>query len=144
MVYQHLITQVGNTPSPDLSGEKHEEEVEALPALIAVRRKAKKKGKHLKDQISLASSSASTSEAGTLMSTHSMKMGFYSINLGTATGQRLHTCHLVILPLIPVFILLMQNASAYISNNQSISDLQDVTTQVLFMQNAILTSLSGK
>ena len=109
-----------------------------------MRRKAKKKGKHLKDQISLASSSASTSEAGTLMSTHSMKMGFYTINLGTATGQRLHTCHLVILPLIPVFILLMQNASAYISNNQSISDLQDVTTQVLFMQNAILTSLSGR
>ena len=65
------------------------------------------------------------------MSSHSMRMGFYSINLGTVTGQRLHTCHLVILPLIPVFILLMQNASAYISNNQSISDLQDVTTQVL-------------
>ena len=138
--FNHI--QVGNTPSPDLSGEKHEEEVEALPALIAVRKKAKKKGKHLKDQISLASSSASTSEAGTLMSTHSMKMGFYSINLGTATGQRLHTCHLVILPLIPVFILLMQNASAYISNNQSISDLQDVTTQVFTQKNSILVSSS--
>ena len=49
--------------------------------------------------------------------------------------SRLHTCHLVILPLIPVVILLMQNASAYISNNQSISDLQDVTTQVLDNQN---------
>ena len=50
-------------------------------------------------------------------------------------NSRLHTCHLVILPLIPVVILLMQNASAYISNNQSISDLQDVTTQVLDKQN---------
>ena len=49
--------------------------------------------------------------------------------------SRLPTCHLVILPLIPVVILLMQNASAYISNNQSISDLQDVTTQVLDNQN---------
>ena len=76
------------------------------------------------------------------MSSHSMRMGFYSINLGTVTGQRLHTCHLVILPLIPVFILLMQNASAYISNNQSISDLQDVTTQVSSRAFKVFLSLS--
>ena len=55
--------------------------------------------------------------------------------------SRLHTCHLVILPLIPVVILLMQNASAYISNNQSISDLQDVTTQVFNFDQFIFKSL---
>ena len=40
--------QVGNTPSPDLSGEKHEDEAEPLPGLIAVKKKAKKKAKHYK------------------------------------------------------------------------------------------------
>ena len=40
--------QVGNTPSPDLSGEKHEDEAEPLPGLIAVKKKAKKKGKQYK------------------------------------------------------------------------------------------------
>ena len=28
------------------------------------------------------------------MSQHAMKMGFYTINLGTDHGQRLHTCHI--------------------------------------------------
>ena len=28
------------------------------------------------------------------MSQHAMKMGFYTINLGTEHGQRLHTCHI--------------------------------------------------
>ena len=42
----------------------------------------------MKDTMSLTSSTASNSEAGTLMSSHSMRMGFYSINLGTANGQR--------------------------------------------------------
>ena len=40
--------QVGNPPSPDLSGEKHEDEAEPLPGLIAVKKKAKKKAKHYK------------------------------------------------------------------------------------------------
>ena len=83
------------------------------------------------DKLSINSSSATnTSQSATLMSTHAMKMGLYTINLGTSTGQRLHTCHLIILPLIPVFILLTQNTSTYLTNNQSIRDLQDVTEQV--------------
>ena len=50
-----------------------------------------------------------------------MKMGFYTINLGTERGQKLHSCHLVILPLIPILILLMQYATAYSSNITKIS-----------------------
>jgi hypothetical protein len=54
------------------------------------------------------SDNSMNSESATLMSSHAMKMVFYTINLGTAHGQKLHTCHLVLLPLIPVFILLSQ------------------------------------
>ena len=83
------------------------------------------------EKLSMTSSTnTNTSQSATLMSTHAMKMGLYTINLGTSTGQRLHTCHLIILPLIPVFILLAQNSSTYITNKQSINDLQDVTEQV--------------
>ena len=83
------------------------------------------------DKLSMTSSNATaTSQSATLMSTHAMKMGLYTINLGTSTGQRLHTCHLIILPLIPVLILLTQNSSTYIANKQAINDLQDVTQQV--------------
>ena len=83
------------------------------------------------EKLSITSSTATnTSQSATLMSTHAMKMGLYNINLGTQTGQRLHTCHLIILPLIPVFILLTQNTSTYLTNKQSIRDLRDVTDQV--------------
>jgi hypothetical protein len=65
------------------------------------------------------------------ISAHAMKMmGLYTINLGTRAGQHLLTFHLILLPLIPICILLIQNTSTYITNNQSIRDLQDVTDQV--------------
>lgn len=48
LVFFIVQFQVGNTPSPDLSGEKHEDEAEPLPGLIAVKKKAKKKAKHYK------------------------------------------------------------------------------------------------
>ena len=76
------------------------------------------------------SAATNTSESATLMSKHAMKMGFYTINLGTETGQKLHTCHLVILPLIPILILLMQYTTAYSSNVSKMSDLQTIRTQV--------------
>merc|ERR1711892_181889 len=78
----------------------------------------------------MASSTSGGSESGTMMSTHAMKMGCYSINLGTETGQRLQTMHLVILPLIPVLILLIQNYTTYTGNQGSINDLNDVFEQV--------------
>ena len=37
-----------------------------------------------------------------------MRLGFYSINLGTKWGQKLHTAHMLILPLIPIIIILTQ------------------------------------
>jgi hypothetical protein len=80
----------------------------------------------MEDSESLASDTQSGSKA--LMG--ATKMGLYSINLGTRMGQTIHTCHLVILPLIPVCILLAQNASIYIRNNDSISSLQELTNQV--------------
>ena len=52
-----------------------------------------------------------------------MKMGFYTINLGTQKGQKLHMLHLVILPLIPVFILLIQNGTVYSANNDLLASL---------------------
>ena len=73
------------------------------------------------DNKSSDSAATNTSESATLMSKHAMKMGFYTINLGTETGQRLHSCHLVILPLIPIIILLMQYTTAYSSNINKIT-----------------------
>ena len=79
---------------------------------------------------STASSESGTSESANLMSTHAMEMGYYTINLRTESDQRLHTCILVILPLIPVFILLTQNITAYSENQNNISDHKDVKNQV--------------
>ena len=70
------------------------------------------------------------SESATLMSKHSMNLGCYSINLGTDAGQKLHRYHLIILPLIPILILLIQNLSTYNSNADIIQDLEEVSLQV--------------
>ncbi|XP_023333523.1 uncharacterized protein LOC111705255 isoform X2 [Eurytemora carolleeae] len=70
------------------------------------------------------------SESATLMSAHAMNLGFYKINLGTEHGQRLHTCHLVVLPLIPVFILLVQNCTNYAGIAFSLQALVDVKEQL--------------
>ena len=42
-----------------------------------------------------------------------MSMGIYKVNLGTRFGQRMHSLHMLILPLIPIFILLVQNGIKY-------------------------------
>jgi len=55
-------------------------------------------------------------------------MGIYTINLGTAWGQRLHALHMVVLPLIPVLILLAQNVVnfvQYLSDGIEIKIVQD-------------------
>merc|ERR1712156_444769 len=66
------------------------------------------------DKTSLTSKDSEASASETLMSSHAMKMGLYTINLGTKLGQKLHTAHMLILPLIPVFILLAQNTAAFL------------------------------
>ena len=86
------------------------------------------------------------------MSQHAMNIGCYTINLGTEQGQRIHRYspsveensdnvkplshllftryHLILLPLLPIIILLIQNYSTYNSNAQVIQDLGDVSDQV--------------
>ncbi|XP_071742958.1 uncharacterized protein [Lepeophtheirus salmonis] len=70
------------------------------------------------------------SSSHSVFSSHAMKMGFYQINLGTKNGQRLHSIHMLILPLIPVGILLGQNTSNYISHSSSANEIKNVEQQV--------------
>ena len=124
---------MGSAPSPTPTDATEDEVQPIVPANARKREKKTLKDRAIDavDKLSMTSSNATaTSQSATLMSTHAMKMGLYTINLGTSTGQRLHTCHLIILPLIPVLILLTQNSSTYIANKQAINDLQDVTQQV--------------
>ena len=67
--------------------------------MLAYNNKRNQKGKERKNMNPSTTSSCATetSQSANLLSTHAMKMGFYTINLGTDAGQRLHTCHLVIL-----------------------------------------------
>ena len=76
------------------------------------------------DKADRASLGSDDSAAETLMSSHSMKMGLYTINLGTKFGQKLHTAHMLILPLIPVFILLVQNTAEFF---QFVSDTEEIS-----------------
>ena len=73
-----------------------------------------------------------------LLSRHVMKLGCYTVNLGTEAGQRLHATHLLILPLIPILILLGQNYSSYTNNLQTTAFLSDVLEQVSTAQFKII------
>ena len=85
--------------------------------------------------LSVESSQASEGSASaTLLSSHAMRMGLYTINLGTKTGQRLHTGHMLFLPLIPVFILLGQNIAAYLTCFANSDEIMSVQTQVPLAQ----------
>ena len=76
------------------------------------------------------SDSGSDSEANSnLVVSHTMKMGLYSINLGTHYGQRIHAAHMLVLPLIPVFILLAQNGAIYTTLVMEAKELQNVQNQ---------------
>ena len=89
--------------------------------------------KGVSDVTSIASSDASEGSASaTLLSSHAMRMGLYTINLGTKVGQRLHTGHMLILPLIPVFILLAQNTSSFLRYVANANEILTVQRQVLF------------
>ena len=84
----------------------------------------------LADRLSVASKDSDASASETLMSSHAMKMGLYTINLGTKVGQKLHTAHMLILPLIPVFILLAQNTAAFLQFVSDAEEILDVKEQV--------------
>jgi hypothetical protein len=55
-------------------------------------------------------------------------------------GQKLHTAHMLILPLIPVFILLAQNSTNFVQYVSSAQELQAVQVQVLVLQGDSLVS----
>ena len=83
------------------------------------------------DAISIESSNVSEGSASaTLLSSHAMRMGLYTINLGTKMGQKLHTGHMLFLPLIPVFILLGQNTGSYLNYSSNAQEIMNVKTQV--------------
>ena len=103
------VSPAKSTPTPELiHGPLFDLDIEKLPK--------KKKDKNIKDLVSTASQDSHSSESATLMSHHAMKMGCYEINLGTEQGQKLHTIHLVFLPLVPIMILLIQNYTTFDSN----------------------------
>jgi len=63
---------------------------------LEVAKKNKKGGKDGGDAISIESSNVSEGSASaTLLSSHAMRMGLYTINLGTKMGQKLHTGHML-------------------------------------------------
>jgi hypothetical protein len=55
-------------------------------------------------------------------------------------GQKLHTAHMLILPLIPVFILLAQNSTNFVQYVSDAQELQAVQVQVLVLQGDSLVS----
>ena len=99
---------------------------------LDVAKKAKKGFKDRgEDEISIESSQLSEGSASaTLLSSHAMRMGLYTINLGTKTGQRLHTGHMLFLPLIPVFILLGQNVASFLTYVGNAREIINVQVQV--------------
>ena len=100
---------------------------------LDVAKKGKKGfGRGGEDEISIESSQMSEGSASaTLLSSHAMRMGLYTINLGTKTGQRLHTGHMLFLPLIPVFILLGQNVASFMMYVGNAIEITNVQIQVI-------------
>ena len=83
-----------------------------------------------KTSMSSTTTSLDSEASASLMSSHAMNMGLYSINLGTKFGQRMHAAHMLILPLIPVFILLAQNGTNYATFVMEAKEIQSVQNQV--------------
>ena len=107
--------------------------------------KTKKGGKGATEILSVESSQVSEGSASaTLLSSHAMRMGLYTINLGTKTGQRLHTGHMLFLPLIPVFILLGQNVAAYLTCIGNSEEIVNVQIQVPLAQELFFNHHSYK
>ena len=112
---------------------------------LEVAKTTKKGGKPATEILSVASSEVSEGSASaTLLSSHAMRMGLYTINLGTKTGQRLHTGHMLFLPLIPVFILLGQNVAAYLTCIGNSDEIMNVQIQVPLAQELFFNHHSYK
>ena len=57
-------------------------------------------------------------------------MGIYTINLGTSFGQKLHTFHMLVLPLIPVIIILAQNTTIFLQYVNDAKEMLAVRKQI--------------
>ena len=89
-----------------------------------------KDGSTATDSYSIAASGSISKESANLISSHAMRLGVYSINLGTKIGQKVHTAHMLILPLIPIIITIGQSTSnLYYSFSES-KEISDVQNQV--------------
>ena len=129
------VSPAKSTPSPELiHGPLFDLDIEKLPK--------KKKDKNIKDLVSTASQDSHSSESATLMSHHAMKMGCYEINLGTEQGQKLHTIHLVFLPLVPIMILLIQNYTTFDSNKVRRTGLIKEYTELRIFFQATINDLT--
>ena len=76
---------------------------------------------------SITASGSISKESANLITSHAMRLGVYSINLGTKIGQKVHTAHMLILPLIPIIITIGQSTSNLyysFSDSKEISDVQ--------------------
>ena len=83
--------------------------------------------------MSVASSGSDSSysvESGNLIKEHSMRLGLYSINLATKVGQRLHTVHMLTLPMIPIIIILAQSIGDLWKSSTKISEIEKLQEQV--------------
>ena len=92
------------------------------------------------DLMSAASSDSDSSysvESGNLIKEHSMRLGLYSINLATKVGQRLHTVHMLTLPMIPIVIILAQSIGDLWESSTKISEIEQLQEQVKIFSNII-------
>ncbi len=54
-------------------------------------------------------------------------------------GQQLHTAHMLILPLIPVFILLAQNTATFLQYVSDADEILEVQGQVKYWNNDVIS-----
>ena len=79
---------------------------------------------------SLTLSGSISKESANLITSHAMRLGVYSINLGTKIGQKVHTAHMLILPLIPIIITIGQSTSNLYYSFSDSKEISDVQNQV--------------
>ena len=57
------------------------------------------------------------------MSKHAVNLGFYKLNLGTDTGQKIYSMLMILLPMIPLIILIARLGSILYDNKDSQENL---------------------
>ena len=65
-----------------------------------------------------------------LLASHTINLALYRINLATPRGPNVFVAHLVLLPLLPILVILIQNASIYGAQVRSSQEVVTVKSQV--------------